>query len=187
MLGAASIVFRYYARGAYRHVREKIANVTAYLQESLSGVRVIRAFAQEGRHLKRFDEVNDEHRAANMRTVYLNAAYFPGVELLSSVATGMILLYGGYQVIDGNVTIGVLVAFIAYLQSFFDPIQQLSNLYATYQQGMAALEKIFGLLGTAPDMKDREGAQDLGQIRGDIELERVSFCYDPGAEADAGG
>ena len=111
---------------------------------------------------KRFAELNDEHRDANMRTVYLNAAYFPGVELLSALATGVILLYGGYQVIDGNVTIGVLVAFVGYLQSFFDPIQQLSNLYATYQQGMAALEKIFGLLDTAPDMKDREGAQDLG-------------------------
>jgi ABC-type multidrug transport system fused ATPase/permease subunit len=185
VLAGASILFRHHARVAYRHVREKIANVTAYLQESLSGVRVIRAFAQEPRHVQRFDELNDEHRAANMRTVYLNAAYFPGVEMLSAVASGVILLYGGYQVLDGNVTIGVLVAFIGYLQSFFDPIQQLSNLYATYQQGMAALEKIFGLLGTAPEMKDRKDAQELGQIRGEIELEGVSFCYD--AEADPEG
>ena len=87
-----------------------------------------------------------------MRTVYLNAAYFPAVELLSAVATGVILLYGGYQVLDGNMKIGVLVAFVGYLQSFFDPIQQLSNLYSTYQQGAAALEKIFSLLDTEPDM-----------------------------------
>jgi ATP-binding cassette subfamily B protein len=178
VLAAGSFAFRYFATGAYRHVREKIANVTAYLQESLSGVRVIRAFGQEPRHRDRFAGLNDEHRVANMRTVYLNAAYFPGVEMLSSVATAVILLYGGYQVLDGNVTIGVLVAFVGYLQSFFDPIQQLSNLYATYQQGMAALEKIFSLLDAEPEMVDRPGARELGTVRGEIELNGVWFTYD---------
>jgi ABC-type multidrug transport system fused ATPase/permease subunit len=188
LLAVASIVFRYFATTAYRRVREKIANVTAYLQESLSGVRVIRAFAQEHRHVDRFADLNEEHRVANMRTVYLNAAYFPGVELLSAVATGVILLYGGYEAIDGNITIGVLVAFVGYLQSFFDPIQQLSNLYSTYQQGMAALDKIFGLLDTEPDMQDKPGARDLGAIRGDIRLENVSFSYgDAPVEGDGAG
>ena len=87
-----------------------------------------------------------------MRTVYLNAAYFPAVELLSAVATAVILLYGGNQVIDGAVTIGVLASFVFYLQSFFDPIQQLSQLYTTYQAGMAALDKIFELLDEEPDI-----------------------------------
>jgi ATP-binding cassette subfamily B protein len=183
VLVASSILFRYYARDAYLRVREKIANVSGYLQESLSGVRVIRAFGQEPRHRDRFAVINDEHRVANMSTVYLNAAYFPGVEMLSAVATGVILLYGGYQVVDGNVTIGVLVAFIGYLQSFFDPIQQLSNLYATYQQGMAALEKIFGLLETEPDMRDRDDARELATLRGEIELDRVWFSYE---QADDG-
>jgi ABC-type multidrug transport system fused ATPase/permease subunit len=178
VLAAGSVAFRYFATGAYRKVRERIAAVTAYLQETLSGVRVIRAFSQEDRHRDRFAELNDEHRAANMRTVYLNASYFPGVELLSAVATGTILLYGGYQVLDGNVTIGVLVAFVGYLQSFFDPIQQLSNLYATYQQGMAALEKIFGLLDSTPEMRDRPTARPFGQLRGEISFEDVSFSYD---------
>jgi ABC-type multidrug transport system fused ATPase/permease subunit len=188
VLAVASVVFRYFATTAYRRVREKIANVSAYLQESLSGVRVIRAFAQERSHIDRFSELNQEHREANMRTVYLNAAYFPGVELLSSLATAVILLYGGYQAIDGNITIGVLVAFVGYLQSFFDPIQQLSNLYSTYQQGMAALEKIFGLLDTEPDMVDKPGARELGPIRGDIRLEHVSFSYgDAPVEGDGAG
>jgi ABC-type multidrug transport system fused ATPase/permease subunit len=178
LLAAASIAFRYYATGAYRRVREKIANVTAYLQETLSGVRVIRAFGQESRHTERFAELNDEHREANMRTVYLNAAYFPGVELLSALATAIILLYGGNQVLNGNITIGVLVAFVGYLQSFFDPIQQLSNLYATYQQGAAALEKIFGLLDTKPDMRDRPGAVELGPLDGEISFENVWFAYE---------
>ena len=94
--------FRIASTGAYRLTREKIALVTAYLQETLSGVRVVRAFGQEPRHGGRFAELNDEHREANMRTVYLNAAYFPAVELLSAVATAAILIYGGNQVLDGE-------------------------------------------------------------------------------------
>ena len=96
-----------------------------------------------------------------MRTVYLNAAYFPSVELLSAVATAAILLYGGNQAIDGAVTIGVLASFVFYLQSFFDPIQQLSQLYTTYQAGMAALDKIFELLDEEPDLRDAPDAVEL--------------------------
>jgi ATP-binding cassette subfamily B protein len=116
-----------------------------------------------------------------MKTVYLNAAYFPAVELLSAVGTAVILLYGGAQTINGAIAIGTIVAFVAYLQTFFDPIQQLSQLYTTYQQGMAALDKIFDLLDTAPDMTDREGAVDPGTLRGEIRMEGVWFGYDPGA------
>jgi ATP-binding cassette subfamily B protein len=183
-LAIASVVFRRYATVAYRSVREKIANVTAYLQETLSGVRVIRSFGQEPRHVERFAELNDEHREVNMRTVYLNAVYFPGVEMLSAVATAVILLYGGYRAIDGDVSVGLLVAFVGYLQSFFDPIQQLSNLYSTYQQGAAALEKIFNLLDTKSDMPDRPGALPLERIEGDIRFEDVWFSYDEAAEGD---
>ncbi len=183
LLALGSVAFRYFAAGAYRRVREKIANVTAYLQETLSGVRIVRAFGQERHHKRRFAELNEEHRAANMTTVYLNSSYFPGVELLSAVGTAVILLYGGYQAIDGNVTIGVLVAFVGYLQSFFDPIQQLSNLYVTYQQGMAAIDKIFDLLDTEPDMVDAPGARELPTIRGDVRFDDVWFSYDRDADA----
>jgi ABC-type multidrug transport system fused ATPase/permease subunit len=182
LLAIGSAAFRYFATVAYRRVREKIANVTAYLQETLSGVRIVRAFGQERHHERRFAELNDEHREANMTTVYLNASYFPSVELLSSIGTAVILLYGGYQAIDGNVTIGVLVAFVGYLQSFFDPIQQLSNLYATYQQGMAAIDKIFDLLDTEPDMVDAPSSGELPAIRGDVRFEDVWFSYDADAE-----
>jgi ABC-type multidrug transport system fused ATPase/permease subunit len=177
LLAAGSVLFRYHAAGAFRAVRERIANVTAYLQETLSGVRVVRSFGQEPRHERRFAELNDDHRAANYRTVQLNASYFPGVEFLSSVGTAVIMLYGGYRALDGDITIGVLVAFVGYLQSFFDPIQQLSNLYSTYQQGMAAIDKIFDLLDTEPDMRDARGATALGAIRGDIEFDGVWFAY----------
>src|SRR6185312_14219090 len=158
ILAIGSIIFRVASASAYRLTREKIANITAYLQETLSGVRVVRSFAQEPRHLARMAVLNEENRVANMRTVYLNAAYFPAVELLSAIGTMVILLYGGYQVIDGNIQVGILVAFVGYLNAFFDPIQQISQLYTTYQQGMAALDKIFDLLETEPDMKDRPNA-----------------------------
>jgi ABC-type multidrug transport system fused ATPase/permease subunit len=185
VLLVGSVIFRIASTGAYRLTREKIAQVTAYLQETLSGVRVVRAFGQEPRHRRRFAELNDEHREANMRTVHLNAAYFPSVELLSAVATAVILIYGGNQVLDEQVTIGVLASFVFYLQSFFDPIQSLSQLYTTYQAGMAALDKIFELLDEEPDLGDRPGAIPLPRVRGEIEFDRVRFWYGEEDEAPA--
>jgi len=186
VLAIGSIVFRIASANAYRLTREKIANITAYLQESLSGVRVVRSFGQEPRHLSEMTVLNEENREVNMRTVYLNAAYFPAVELLSAVGTAAILLFGGYQVVEGNVELGVLFAFVGYLQTFFDPIQQISQLYTTYQQGMAALDKIFDLLDTEPDLVDPPNAIDPGEIRGAIDLEGVWFGYGDDPERDGG-
>jgi ABC-type multidrug transport system fused ATPase/permease subunit len=184
VLLVGSVAFRLASAGAYALTRVKIAQVTAYLQETLSGVRVVRAFGQEARHKERFAQLNDEHREANMKTVYLNAAYFPAVELLSAVATAAILLYGGNQVVNGGgVTIGVLAAFVFYLQSFFDPIQSLSQLYTTYQAGMAALDKIFELLDEEPDIADSADSIELPRVRGEIRFEDVTFSY--GGEAPA--
>ena len=177
VLGIASFVFRIISADAYRLTREKISAITAYLQETLSGIRVVRSFGQEGRHKQRFAELNEENRGANMTTVYLNAAYFPGVELLSAVATAGILLFGGIQALQGEVTIGVLVAFVAALNNFFDPIQQLSQLYTTYQAGMAALDKIFELLDEEPDLADRPDAIQLDRLRGEIVFDDVVFRY----------
>jgi len=185
LLAIASIVFRIVAANAYRLTREKIANITAHLQETLSGVRVVRSFAQEPRHVARMDALNEENYDANMKTVYLNAAYFPAVELLSAVGTAVIILYGGYQSLEGAIAIGVVVAFVGYLQTFFDPIQQISQLYTTYQQGMAALDKIFDLLDTQPEMVDRDDAIDPGRLRGEIALEGVSFSYADEPDPDA--
>ena len=177
VLAVGSVAFRIISADAYRQTREKVAAITAYLQETLSGVRVVRAFAQEPRHLSRFSELNDENRVANMKTVYLNGAYFPGVELLSAAATAGILLYGGLQVADGEIEVGVLVGFIAALNNFFDPIQSLSQLYTTFQAGMAALDKIFELLDEEPDLTDRPDAHVLERLRGEVEFDDVWFSY----------
>jgi ABC-type multidrug transport system fused ATPase/permease subunit len=177
LLAIASVVFRIVSQGTYRATRERIAAITAYLQESLSGVRVVRSFGQEPRHVSEMTELNEANRAINMKTVYLNASYFPAVELLAALATAVILVYGGSLAIDEAIQIGVIVAFVGYLTTFFEPIQQLSQLYTTYQQGMAALDKIFDLLDTAPDMVDAPGAIDPGTLRGEIELDGVWFSY----------
>jgi len=174
---AGSLWFRIVSAGAFRRTRETIGAITSYLQETLSGIRVVRSFAQERHHVERFTELNQDNSDANMTTVRLNAAYFPTVEMLSGVAVAMIVLYGGLQAIEGHITVGTVVAFVAALSNLFDPIQQLSQLYATYQSGMAALEKIFQLLDVRPDLEDRHGAFELGRIRGGVEFEDVSFAY----------
>jgi ABC-type multidrug transport system fused ATPase/permease subunit len=174
-----SIWFRLVSAGAFRRTRETIGAITAYLQETLSGIRVVRSFGQEPRHEAQFATFNRENCDANMVTVRLNAAYFPTVEMLSGVALALIVLYGGYQAIAGHITAGTVVAFVATLAFLFEPIQQLSQLYTTYQSGMAALEKIFQLLDTPPTLEDRPGAPALGAIRGEVCFEGVSFAYNP--------
>jgi ATP-binding cassette subfamily B protein len=181
LLAIGGLAFRIASADAYRMTREKIAAITGYLQETLAGIRVVRAFAQEPRHLARFAELNEENRAANMTTVNLNAAYFPAVEFLSSLVTVEILLVGGIAAIEGHTSTGVVFAFIAALNNFFDPIQQLSQLYTTYQSGMAALDKIFDLLDEEPDLVDAPEATELPTIRGEVRFDHVSFSYGSGA------
>ncbi|HEY7619412.1 MAG TPA: ABC transporter ATP-binding protein [Solirubrobacteraceae bacterium] len=182
VMAIGSLAFRIASADAYRRTRETIGAITAYLQESLSGIRVVRAFAQEPRHRTRFADLNDTNREANLVTVNLNAAYFPFVEFISAVAITGILIIGGRQAIDGDIQIGVLVGFIAALNGFFDPIGQLSQVYTTYQSGMAALDKIFELLDETPDLTDRPDAIELPRIRGEIRFEDVSFRYRTGDE-----
>jgi ABC-type multidrug transport system fused ATPase/permease subunit len=172
-----SLLFRIASADAYRRTRETIGAITAYLQESLSGIRLVRSFAQEPQHIDRFAELNERNRDANWVTVKLNASYFPAVEFVGALATVAIILIGGHQAIHGDVTIGVLVGFYAALSGFFDPIGQLSNLYTTYQAGMAALDKIFELLDEEPDLVENDDATVLDRIRGEIRFDHVTFAY----------
>ncbi|MFI4990510.1 MAG: ABC transporter ATP-binding protein [Solirubrobacterales bacterium] len=174
---AGSLWFRIISAGAFRRTRETIGSITGYLQETLSGIRVVRSFAQEPVHEQQFVALNADNRDANMTTVKLNAAYFPSVEMLSGLAVAAIVLYGGLQAIEGHISIGTIVAFVAALSNLFEPIQQLSQLYATYQSGMAALEKIFQLLDVKPDLEDRADAVELPRIAGEVDFDDVSFAY----------
>jgi ABC-type multidrug transport system fused ATPase/permease subunit len=177
LLAIGGLAFRIASADAYRLTREKIALITGYLQESLSGIRVVRAFGQEPRHIARFAELNEDNRDVNMTTVNLNAAYFPAVEFLSALVTVEILAIGGLEVINGHTSTGVVFGFVAALNNFFDPIQQLSQLYTTYQSGMAALDKIFDLLDEQPEIVDAPDATVLPRVRGELTFDKVSFRY----------
>ena len=176
-LALGTVVFRTLSTRAYRRTREKVAVVLGALQETISGIRVVQGFGAGARAIQSFRRVNDDYRRANMQTVRLSAVYFPGVEFLAAVGTALILWFGGGRVLDGGLTIGVMVAFLGYLSSFFDPLQQLSQLYNVFQSAMAALEKILGVLETGPQLHDARGARELPPIVGAVELRDVTFGY----------
>ena len=179
LLIGATLVFRAKSARAYAQVRNGIGDVSAHLQESISGIRVLKAFRREQSDYERLDVANAAYRDVNMRTVVQSGLYFPFVEFMSAAAVIIVLWYGGTLIGGNTLQIGVLVAFIGYLNSFFDPLQQLSQLYNTFQASMAAVQKIYTVLDTEPDMLDAPDAVDLPDVRGEVELRDVTFGYDP--------
>ena len=180
-MAIATALFRRYSSRAYRRTRERLAEVTASLQEDISGVRVVQAFRRERANERRFHEVNGSYREANVQTVNVSAVYFPVVDLLSATAMAVVLGYGGVLVIDGQITTGDLFVFIGLLSYFFEPVQQLSQFYQTFLAGTAALDKIFDVLDTDPRLTDRPDAKELPQITGRVEFEDVRFAYREGS------
>ncbi|HOS79461.1 MAG TPA: ABC transporter ATP-binding protein [Anaerolineae bacterium] len=165
------------ARVAFRQTRSSTAAVVGDLAEDLSGMRVIQAFAQESASAERFDKVNRANRDAFVKAMSLSLTFLPGVEFLSILATAIVLWFGGHGVAAGTLTLGVVVAFISYVGRFFQPIQELSQLYNTFQTAIAGGERVLELLDTVPDVQDAPGAPDMPPIRGDIVLDHVSFAY----------
>ena len=171
--------FRSRSNRAYRRVRERLGLVTATLAEDIAGMRVVQSFTREPVQQKAFHGVNDRYRAANYETTVLNAIYFPAVDLLATAATAIVFGYGGWLVYHGEMTAGTLFAFALYLSNFFDPIQQLSQLYNTFLSAIAALDKIIGVLDEEPQVVDPGGAGSLGRIHGRVHFENVRFGYGP--------
>ncbi len=165
------------AKMAFRKTRAKVAAVVGDMAENLSGMRVIQAFAQEGNSLDRFDEVNQDNRDAHIEAMSLSFIFLPTVAFLGILATGVVLWFGGHAVADGSITLGVVVAFLAYVTRFFQPIQELSQLYTTMQAAMAGGERVLNLLNTQPEVADKPGAIELPPIEGHIELQNVTFAY----------
>jgi len=181
-LFAATIVFRKQSGRAYRRVRETLGAVTATLAEDIAGMRVVQAFTRERRNERAFRGIAENYRDANHRTVVLNALYFPFVDLLSSVASAIVLGYGGWLVFHGDMTIGTLTAFLFYLTNFFEPVQQLSQLYGTFLSAVAALDKIIDVLDESPEVRDRPDATPLRSPRGHVAFDGVRFAYGRGPE-----
>jgi ATP-binding cassette, subfamily B, bacterial len=181
-LTAGTIWFRKRSARAYRAVRERLGLVTATLAEDISGIRVVQAFTRENASLGRFREINDHYRAANQETVVLNGIYFPYVDLLATISTVVVLGYGGYRYFDGSMSLGTLFAFMLYISNFFDPIQQLSQLYNTFLSATAALDKIMDVMDEEPEVLDSAGAKDLPNAEGHVRFDDVRFGYGRGPE-----
>ncbi len=167
------------AREAYRLTRKKISGVTANLSESISGIRVAQSFSREMANAEQFDRVNVENLQANIQAARVSAAFFPVVDVLGSLGTCLVLWFGGTSVIGGSLTLGVLVAFMAYVTRFFMPVREISMLYNNVQSALAATERITEMIDAKPEVKEAEDAIELPRIRGEISFNNVSFGYDP--------
>jgi ABC-type multidrug transport system fused ATPase/permease subunit len=182
LMALATSLFRRRSSRAYRAVRERLGLVTATLAEDIAGMRVVQSFTREQANHRQFRTVNSRYRESNQETVVLNGLYFPFVDFLAAVATATVLGFGGWLTLEGQVTVGTLFAFLLYLSNFFDPVQQLSQLYNTFLSAVAALDKIMDVMDEEPEIVDRPGAGPLPPIAGDVHFDAVHFRYGSGPE-----
>lgn len=183
IMALATLFFARRARAAYRETRSKVAAVVGDLAEDIAGVRVIQAFAQEQASRERFERINEANREATIGAVSLSFVFLPTIEFLGITATVIVLWFGGQAVLQGQLTIGVLVAFLAYVTRLFQPILEMSRIYTTLQSAMAGGEQVVRLLDTAPGVADRTDAVELPPIRGEVVFDGVGFAYSEHAPA----
>jgi ABC-type multidrug transport system fused ATPase/permease subunit len=171
--------FRHHSEQAYRETRDSIALVIVHFVESLGGIQAVHAFRREPRNQEIFDHLDLRYQRANLWSQRLAAAYGPGVQLVGRLVTAGVLLYGGFRVIEGGITVGVLAAFLLYLRRFFEPMQELSQFYNLFQGASAALEKLAGVLDEDPSVPepDPSVARSLPHVRGEVRFEDVEFGY----------
>ncbi|MDI3269207.1 MAG: ABC transporter ATP-binding protein [Bacillota bacterium] len=181
-LMAAIWYFSERVRAAYDRVRNTIAQVYANLQESISGMKVTQSFRREAVNQERFSGVNERNFQANMQAESLNAVFMPVVDLIGAFGMAIILWYGGRQVIGGALEVGVLVAFLQYMDRFYRPMREMAMFYNQMQAAMAAADKVFAVLDEEPEVKDPEMPLVLPEVRGDVEFENVRFGYKEGEE-----
>jgi ABC-type multidrug transport system fused ATPase/permease subunit len=177
MMALATYVFSTRARLAFRETRARLAALVGALAENIDGIRVIQAFAQEERIERRFDAVNWANRQANVGAIRMSFVFLPTIEFLAVLSMAIVLWFGGRSVAAGTLTLGVVVAFLAYVTRFFQPVQELSRIYTTMQSAMAGGEQVLRLLNTEPGIVDRPDAVELPQMKGQIEFENVTFRY----------
>lgn len=171
--------FSQLARRAFRTTRETIGDVSSNLQEDISMVRESQAFNRTAQNVERFQQANAANRDANVRAGGVTSAFGPAIDVLSTIATAIVAGFGGWLAFNNIVTVGIVVAFLTYVDRFFRPVQQISALYTQMQAAFAASERIFELLDTAPDLTDHPLAPPLPAIKGELRFENVSFGYDP--------
>ncbi|HEY8552219.1 MAG TPA: ABC transporter ATP-binding protein [Thermaerobacter sp.] len=173
----AAAVFRTQARAAYRQMRVRLARINAFLSENISGMRIIQVFRREREQFAEFDAINRSYLRATLRHVTVFAVFRPVIDFLSSLALAMVMAYGGTLVLGRELPLGVLVAFIQYVQRFFRPITELAEKFNILQSAMASAERIFGVLDTPPAVVDPPRPRVPGRVRGAVEFDRVWFAY----------
>ena len=166
-----------FAQRSFRRTRAAISVVNATLQENISGMRVIQSLAREERNRDEFDELNAYNRDTNLEASRIAALILPLVEVVAAMAIAITVLYGGVLVSQGSLKVGVLVAFTLYINRFFDPIREISQQYSQLQRAGVAAERIFQILETPVEIKDKPGAEELPQIHGEVEFRDVTFGY----------
>jgi ABC-type multidrug transport system fused ATPase/permease subunit len=169
--------FRRESAKSYKVTREKVALVIVHFVESMGGIRAVQAFRREPRNQEIFDDVNDQYRAANLVAFRLVAWFMPGIRLIGNVTIGVVLLYGGYRAYHGDVTVGVLAAFLLYLRQFFEPMMEISQFYNTFQSASAALDKLAGVLEEEPSVPEPDEPVTLTSVRGELRFDHVGFEY----------
>lgn len=177
LLVYATLLFRQKARKSYRAIRTRIARINAFLQESIVGMPIIQIFNREKKNFHKFEGLNHHYLEACLRSVFYHAIFHPSVEIIGSLAIALIVWYGGGQLLEGVLTFGALVAFIQYMNRFYDPIRDLSEKYNIMQSAMASSERIFRLLDTKIEVKDPELPLSIKKMRGEIEFKNVWFAY----------
>lgn len=175
----ATWLFSRQARKAFRQTRSSVAAVVGDLAEDINGIRAIQAFTREKTSQDRFEQVNRNNRNAYINAMNLSFIFLPTIEILGMLATVIVLWFGGHFVLQAEVTLGVMVAFLSYVSRFFQPIQELSRIYTTFQSAMAGGEQVVNLLDTPVEIEDAQDAKPLANIKGEIELSHVSFQYRP--------
>jgi ATP-binding cassette subfamily B multidrug efflux pump len=175
-----AMIFRRRVREAFRDIRTRLARLNAYLQERISGMRVVQLFSQEAASAAQFASLNDEHLEAHLRSITIYAVFFPVVEVLTAVAMALLLYYGGLRTIDGTLTVGVLAAFIQLTRRFFQPLQDLSEKFNLLQSAMASSERVFALLDQPVAVLEPAKPVTLARpVRGEVSFEGVWFRYSP--------
>ncbi len=169
--------FRKESGRSYTVTREKVALVIVHFVESMGGIRAVQAFRREPRNQEIFDDVNHQYRRANLVAFRLVAWFMPGIRLIGNVTIAAVLLYGGYLAYHGEVTVGVLAAFLLYLRQFFEPMMEISQFYNTFQSASAALEKLAGVLREQPGVPDPEQPLLLEDAQGELHFDHVQFSY----------
>ncbi|HEY9882771.1 MAG TPA: ABC transporter ATP-binding protein, partial [Thermosynechococcaceae cyanobacterium] len=170
-------LFARWARSRFRVTRQTIGDLSAKLEEDIGSVREAQAFNRVQMNIEEFDLLNAANRDANVQAVVITAAFLPSIDFLNTLATAAVLAYGGYLAVTGAATIGVVTAFLLYVQQFFRPIQILSQFYTQAQSAFAGLERIFSLLDEPSQLNDAPDAIEMPPIRGDVTFENVSFGY----------